>query len=59
MTKAACAAVAVAALLAGCASFDGRGLAPGKSTAAEVEALMGAPAEKLSLPDGGTHGHGS
>ena len=37
-----------AAILAGCASFDGRGLEPGKSSAAEVVALMGAPAEKLS-----------
>ncbi len=54
MNKAASCAVVIAALLAGCASFDGRGLAPGKSTAAEVEALMGAPAERLSLPDGET-----
>lgn len=39
--------VSVAAALAGgCASYDGRGLVPGKSTAAEVEALMGKPAEK-------------
>jgi hypothetical protein len=41
----------VAALaLAGCASFSGSSLVPGKSTAAEVEATMGAPAEKM--PDG-------
>ena len=33
-------------LLAGCASFEGRGLVPGQSTAAEVEAVMGAPADK-------------
>jgi hypothetical protein len=37
-----------AALLAGCASYDGRGLIPGKSTAADVEQLMGPPAEKIS-----------
>ncbi len=53
MNKAVSCAVVIAALLAGCASFDGRGLVPGKSTAAEVEALMGAPAGRLSLPDGG------
>lgn len=34
------------ALLAGCASYDGRGLVPGQSTAAEVEQVMGVPAEK-------------
>jgi hypothetical protein len=42
------------ALTAGCASFDGRGLVPGRSTAAEVEALMGIPAEKISAADGDT-----
>jgi outer membrane protein assembly factor BamE (lipoprotein component of BamABCDE complex) len=36
-------------LLAGCASFDGRGLAPGQSTAADVEKVMGAPAEKRQV----------
>ena len=36
------------ALAAGCASYDGRGLVPGQSRAADVEALMGAPAEKLA-----------
>jgi len=35
------------AAVAGCASYDGRSLVPGKSTAAEVEATMGRPAEKL------------
>lgn len=43
-------AVSVAAavlLAAGCASYDGRTLVPGRSTAAEVEALMGRPAEQL------------
>jgi hypothetical protein len=46
------AASALAALTAGCASFDGRGLVPGKSTQAEVEELMGAPAQRRALPDG-------
>ena len=41
-----------AALAAGCASFDGRGLVPGQSRAGDVEALMGPPAEKLSLANG-------
>lgn len=49
----ACCGIVAAAVAAGCASFDGRGLAPGKSTAAEVMALMGAPAARISLPDGG------
>src|SRR5687767_15880976 len=39
----------LAALLAGCASFDGRGLQPGQSTAADVERAMGAPAEKRQV----------
>ena len=46
------AAFGLAALAAGCSSFDGRGLVPGKSTLAEVEALMGAPAQRLALPGG-------
>jgi len=44
---------AMAVLLGGCASYDGRGLAPGAS-AAEVEAAMGAPAERLKAADGDT-----
>lgn len=40
----ACASV----LAGGCASYDGRGLVPGKSTAAEVQSLMGTPAERQS-----------
>lgn len=45
--------VAVTVLLAaGCASFDGRGLVPGKATQEEVEALMGAPAHRVTLPNG-------
>jgi hypothetical protein len=41
-----------AALIAGCASYSGRGLVPGTSTDADVEALMGRPAERFSKPDG-------
>jgi hypothetical protein len=39
-------------VLAACASYDGRGLVPGKSTEAEVTALMGAPADTLKRPNG-------
>ena len=39
-------------LAAGCASFDGRGLVPGASTGAQVEALMGKPDERVAKPDG-------
>lgn len=46
-------AILAAALVAGCASYDGRSLVPGKSTVAEVEALMGVPAETLDQADGG------
>jgi len=44
--------LAALALMAGCASFDGRNLVPGKSTRAEVEATMGRPAEVLTRPTG-------
>jgi hypothetical protein len=47
-------ALAALSLLAGCASFDGRNLTPGKSTRAEVEATMGRPAEVLTRPNGDT-----
>jgi hypothetical protein len=40
--------LAAVALISGCASYDGYTLAPGRSTAAEVEATMGVPSEKLS-----------
>ena len=44
--------VAGAALaLAGCASYDGRGLVPGTSTGPQVEALMGKPALRLPASD--------
>lgn len=45
--------VAAASLIAGCASYDGRGLVPGASTASQVEAVMGKPAERISKADGG------
>jgi hypothetical protein len=42
----------LALLLAGCASYDGRGLRPGASTEAEVRATMGEPAMQFPNPDG-------
>jgi hypothetical protein len=47
-------ALCLAATLAACASFDGRGLMPGQSTAAEVESVMGAPAEVRKMVNGET-----
>jgi len=41
-------------VLAGCASYDGRSLTPGVSTATEVEAVMGAAAERRAGPRGET-----
>jgi hypothetical protein len=49
------AGVATLTVLAGCASFSGSSLVPGKSTAQEVEALMGVPAERIRLADGDTN----
>ena len=46
--------LAVAAALAGCASFEGRGLVPGQSTASEVEAKMGPAADKRITAGGET-----
>ena len=46
-------ALTSALLLAACASYDGRGLVPGKSSEAEVVALMGKPAQTLQGPGGG------
>jgi hypothetical protein len=43
-----------AALAAGCASFSGRGLEPGKATLDEVEKLMGPNAEQRAGPGGET-----
>ena len=44
----------VAVVLAGCASYAGRGLVPGQSSADEVEALMGPAAERRPGADGET-----
>jgi outer membrane protein assembly factor BamE (lipoprotein component of BamABCDE complex) len=41
--------VVVVLLLTGCASFDGRGLVPRQSTAADVEKVMGRPADKREV----------
>jgi hypothetical protein len=41
-------------LAAGCASYDGRGLVPGQSTGAEVEAVMGRAADKRPAAGGET-----
>ena len=43
-----------AALLSGCVSYNGNGLVAGRSTAAEAEALMGKPAERIEKPGGGS-----
>jgi len=40
------------AIAAGCASYSGSNLVPGKSTAAEVEATMGKPADRIAAPGG-------
>ncbi|HUN70611.1 MAG TPA: hypothetical protein VMU46_17585, partial [Burkholderiales bacterium] len=45
-------AAGAAFLLSACASYDGRGLIPGTSTATDVEQLMGPPAEKIAEPSG-------
>ena len=45
---------AVAILLGGCATYDGKGLVSGQSTAADVEARMGAPTERVKAADGDT-----
>ena len=41
-------------LVSGCASFDGRTLEPGKSTARDVTGLMGEPGMVLKRPNGDT-----
>ncbi len=48
------AACLAAALVSACASYSGSSLVAGKSTAAEVEALMGQPAERVEKPGGGS-----
>lgn len=47
-----CVLLALAAMAAGCASYDGRSLVPGQSSAKDVEALMGPPAERLTVAGG-------
>ena len=44
----------VTALLSACASYSGSSLVAGQSTAAEVEALMGKPAERIDKAGGGS-----
>ena len=46
------AAATFASFLAGCAGYSGTDLVPGRSTAPEIEASMGPPAERLARPDG-------
>jgi hypothetical protein len=46
--------VLAAVILAGCASYGGRGLVAGQSSADEVEALMGPAAERRAGADGET-----
>lgn len=41
-------------LVGACASFDGRGLAPGQATSADVERVMGRPAETRKVASGET-----
>jgi hypothetical protein len=44
-----CIAFVLVAVATGCASFDGRGLVAGQSSATDVERVMGAPAEKRQV----------
>jgi hypothetical protein len=46
--------IMAALTLGACASFDGRGLVPGQSRAADVERTMGTPDQRLTLPNGDT-----
>ena len=46
--------ISLAALAAGCASYNGAGLVPGVSTGSDVEAVMGTPAEVREVPGRGT-----
>jgi len=45
-------AIALTAILAGCATFSGKELVPGKSTGADAEMAMGPPAQTLKLLNG-------
>ena len=53
LTTAIAAALLGLLLLQACASYEGRGLAPGSSVA-DVERIMGQPKEKVAGPDGDT-----
>jgi outer membrane protein assembly factor BamE (lipoprotein component of BamABCDE complex) len=44
--------IAVAASAAGCVSWSGANLVPGRSTTADVETSMGRPAERIARPGG-------
>lgn len=45
------AALAAVLLASACASYDGRGLVAGASTETDVQAAMGAPADKVAVGD--------
>jgi len=45
--------LALAAVLAGCAAYDGRGLRAGTSSETDVRGVMGAPALEFAATDGG------
>src|SRR5205807_5241705 len=47
-------AIAAPLFLVGCASYDGHSLIPGKSTETDVEALMGASADRRTGRNGET-----
>ncbi len=47
-----CSTLIITLVLVACATFDGRGLTPGQSTAADVERVMGAPATTSNGPSG-------
>lgn len=49
--RALCGTLAVLAILAGCASYGGRGLKPGESTLADVLDVMGTPAMQWENSD--------
>jgi hypothetical protein len=49
VTLVSAAALVTMVTAAGCASFDGRGLVAGQSSATDVERVMGAPAEKRQV----------
>jgi outer membrane protein assembly factor BamE (lipoprotein component of BamABCDE complex) len=44
--------IAALLLCAGCASYDGRGLAPGQATESDIVKLMGQPSDTRQRPNG-------